>query len=75
MDDEYQKVHKLKEGETYNKCNEKTGYVFLPNKIISLKNLPMQIIVIPIYLILTKVSTTACSNKSNIPISTNTTYT
>jgi hypothetical protein len=47
-------LKQLKEGETYNKCNEKTGYVFLPNKIISLKNLPMQIIVIPIYLILTK---------------------
>jgi hypothetical protein len=49
-------LKELNRGETYNKCNKKTGYIFMPKEKFkfSPNNLPMQIKVIPIYLILTK---------------------
>ncbi len=47
-------IKKLKEGETNNKCHEKTGYIYLANNIFSPKNLPLQIKVVPIFVILTR---------------------
>lgn len=47
-------LEKLKQGEAYKKCFEKTGYIFLAKKILPSKNFPTKIKVIPIFLILTR---------------------
>jgi hypothetical protein len=47
-------LKKLKDGETYSKCHEKTGYIYLANNVFSSNNLPLQIKVVPIFAILTR---------------------